>query len=316
MLRRSLLLLIPVCVVGCASNMSGKYVVQEENRLIEVPSVTASDTPVLAPLPIEFEDISLEDKARSMALTRAQLGDKALDLTKSATADVIIQPDNARLYPFGLAQAQLTCFKMLVSNILLEENERVQDMVAGDTVRWQTKVSYVGTAEKFVPVVMVKPFIGGLTTNLSIITDKRQYNVILTSIEQGDYMPGIGFYYPQDVQEKNKIPAPPMAKLDPTDMMPFDVENIKFSYVMEGDKTLPWYPVSVFDDGTKVFIKMGTAVRSSELPVFLVRDARGRQEVVNYRYKKPYYIVDQIFQRGELILGVDSNQTKIVIRKK
>ena len=42
----------------------------------------------------------------------------------------------------------------------------------------------------------------------------------------------------------------------------------------------------------------------------------GETEVVNYRYKPPYLIIDQVFERGVLLRGVGDDQERITITRK
>ncbi|MFH0754231.1 MAG: TrbG/VirB9 family P-type conjugative transfer protein [Candidatus Omnitrophota bacterium] len=320
MFRLILLLILAGSMAGCATDMStAKYIVQDEPRIIEVPDQQTQPGSSVQTA-VGFEDVSLTgkiNKEKEHAVTNAAVVDTKTDnYVSSGTADVIIQPDNTRLYPYGLSQPKLVAAKTLFSVIELQEGEQVLDMAAGDTVRWQTKVSYKGDSAHFTAMVMVKPLMGALTTNLSIVTDRRDYNIIMTSIETGEYMPRIGFYYPQDAADRAKLPVPPMVKQEPANFANVDIENVHFNYVIDGERSLNWYPTSVFDDGKKVFIKMGPNAARSELPVFHVVNKNGQSEVANYRYRKPYYIVDTLFDRGELILGSEKYQTRILIKRK
>ena len=61
---------------------------------------------------------------------------------------------------------------------------------------------------------------------------------------------------------------------------------------------------------------MGEKAEHAELPVFHVLGKNGQVQVANYRYRRPFFIIDTLFERGELILGAEKYQTRIVIRKK
>lgn len=319
-MNRNVILMCALLVVcGCATPTPPPYVVEDGTRMIEIPQ-TVSDPAASPAQEIGFEDVSMASRAlgrKPQALTNAAVVEaRTEDYLKNGAADVIVQPDNTRLYPYGLSQPRLTCAKMLFCIVELEKGEQVLDMASGDTVRWNTKVSYKGDESSFTAMVMVKPLVGSVTTNLSIVTDRRDYNILMTSVEAGEYMPRIGFYYPQDAAARVQIPSPPVRQPDMAGFSSLDVENIHFDYVFRGDKTLPWYPVSVFDDGKKVYIKMGEGAFRSELPVFHVRGAGGEIKVVNYRYRKPYFIVDSLFEQGELLLGSGTRQTRVMIQRK
>lgn len=187
---------------------------------------------------------------------------------------------------------------------------------AGDTTRWNILPNYIGDASNYTPVVLVKPLMGGLQTSLSIITDKRDYDISIQSVDSGEYIPRIGFYYPQEKADSINVGLPPDKIEDYESKQPkINIENIKYDYRIKGDQRLSWYPKSVFDDGNKVFIRMPDQVERSQLPIFMAIDQSGQTEVVNYRYFKPYFVVDTIFDRGVLILGTNKYRQMIKITK-
>lgn len=46
-------------------------------------------------------------------------------------------------------------------------------------------------------------------------------------------------------------------------------------------------------------------IAQGELPPLFVIDAQGDGQLVNYRFRSPYYIVDRLFGAAELRLGAD-----------
>jgi type IV secretion system protein VirB9 len=129
-------------------------------------------------------------------------------------------------------------------------------------------------------------------------------------------MPRIGFYYPQDKADAINVGLPPDKIEDNTGKQPkINIENIRYDYRIKGDPKLSWYPVSVFDDGHKVFIRMSDHVDRSQLPVFMTVDQSGQTELVNYRYFKPYYVIDTLFDQGVLILGTDKYRQTVRLIK-
>ena len=71
-------------------------------------------------------------------------------------------------------------------------------------------------------------------------------------------------------------------------------------------------PVHVMDDGVKTYIQMPQEAIPRELPVLVVKTAAG-SEMVNYRVKDNIYVVDRLFDRAALLLGVGKHQTKVEI---
>ena len=313
----NLLILISLFLSGCASD-PGKSDMRNDQPLIQIPvndqgaqmkSSNSDD--------IGFEDISLSDKRKFQVLTNKMEINKQTDnYINNGQADVITRPDGTILYPYGLAEVNLTAKRMMYSKIILQEGEKIMSAAAGDTTRWNILPNYIGDAATYTPVVLVKPFMGGLQTSLSIITDKRDYDITIQSVDSGEYMPRIGFYYPQDKADALNVGLPP-DKIENNDSKQpkINIENIKYDYRMSGDQRLSWYPSSVFEDGNKVFIRMSDHVDRSELPIFMTIDRSGQTEVVNYRYFKPYYVVDTIFDQGILVLGTDKYRQIIKLTK-
>jgi len=266
---------------------------------------------------IGFSDISLSMKKRITAMTtNAEIQKDTNDYVQNGQAEVITRPNGTILYPYGLAEVYLTTKRMMYSKIVLQEGEKIMSMAAGDTVRWNILSSYIGDANSYTPVVLVKPFMGGLQTSLSIITDKRDYDITIQSVDRGDFTQRMGFYYPQDKADAINIGLPPGQTDSSSNVSPkIDFENIKFDYTLHGDKRLVWYPTKVFEDGNKVFIKMSSKVSHDELPAFMAINEAGQIEVVNYRYFRPYFVIDDLFSKGVLVLGADKYQKKIYICK-
>ena len=82
------------------------------------------------------------------------------------------------------------------------------------------------------------------------------------------------------------------------------VERLNFNYSVKGDRKLPWLPHTVFDDGKHVYLQLPLAARSSDLPALLVEVEGGGMGISNYRVRNSSYIVDGLFQRAELVVGV------------
>jgi len=92
-------------------------------------------------------------------------------------------------------------------------------------------------------------------------------------------------------------------------------------YQIAKDLTTGILPTSIlliaigFEDGNKVFIRMPDHVDHSQLPIFMTIDRSGQTEVVNYRYFRPYYVVDTIFEQGVLILGTEKYRQTVRLTK-
>ena len=82
------------------------------------------------------------------------------------------------------------------------------------------------------------------------------------------------------------------------------LEQIKFRYAISGDSP-PWKPLRAFDDGERVYIQFPAGIAQGELPPLFVIGAQGDGQLVNYRFRSPYYVVDRLFGAAELRLGAD-----------
>ena len=69
-----------------------------------------------------------------------------------------------------------------------------------------------------------------------------------------------------------------------------------------------------FDDGAKTYIQFPPGRLTSEAPPLFVLGADGDAQVMNYRVKGDYYVVDRLFDRAELRLGEAPQQIVRIVR--
>lgn len=194
-----------------------------------------------------------------------------------------------------------------VSDIVLEIGETLTAVSAGDTVRWAVGDTASGSGATRQVHVMVKPFAAGLSTNLVILTNKRTYHLELVSTP-ATAMAAVRWTYPGEDLIAAKAAA---------DAVPIEtglaLEALNFRYAVTGD-TPPWRPLRAFDDGRKVFIEFPARLDQGEAPPLFVVNAAGGNDLVNYRVRGNYYIVDQLFPAAELRLGSDPQQVVRISR--
>lgn len=242
------------------------------------------------------------------------------------TPSPVLSKDGIVLFPYGQYEPKITCQPLQLCDIQLQAGETVKGLMIGDSVRWNegdgaVPVVYSGSDSKPIPHVVLKPTYPGLNTTLLVTTDKRTYYIKLVSSDSAN-LSRVGFYYPgEQIQQLDDKRAAAKAKDDEvlTDgaLPNIDPRNMHFNYKVSGDTDAAFNPVQVFDDGTHVYIQMSDSVRTNELPAFYVLGTDGDTlELVNFSYKKPFYIVNKLFDKGVLILGLDSNQQRITISKK
>ena len=85
------------------------------------------------------------------------------------------------------------------------------------------------------------------------------------------------------------------------------VEELHFNYVLTGDKPA-WRPLRAFDDGRQTFVEFPATLAVGEAPPIFLLDAKGEAQLVNYRVKGRFYIVDRIFDVAELRFGTKHQQ--------
>jgi type IV secretion system protein VirB9 len=217
-----------------------------------------------------------------------------------------------QVYPFMEgALYRLYAAPEQVSDIALQVGEVLTAVSAGDTVRWVIGDTTSGTGEAKRVHVLVKPFAPALKTNLVITTDRRTYHLTLESTEKIS-MAALSWNYPQDQmlilkrQNQQAEAATPIA-------VGVALENLRFRYALSGD-TPPWRPVRAFDDGAKVYIEFPARIDQGEAPPLFVVGPDGDSQLVNYRVRRNYYIVDRLFAAAELRLGNDPQQVVRIAR--
>jgi len=80
------------------------------------------------------------------------------------------------------------------------------------------------------------------------------------------------------------------------------LDRLKFRYDITGDQP-HWRPVRAFDDGRKVYIQFPDRLDQGEAPPLFVVGRDGQSQLVNYRMRDNYYVVDRLFALAELRLG-------------
>ncbi|WBM38670.1 P-type conjugative transfer protein TrbG [Alcaligenes faecalis] len=189
-----------------------------------------------------------------------------------------------------------------VTVISLQPGEELVTVAAGDTVRWIVGDTSSGSGTDMRVNVLVKPIRSNLKTNLVITTSRRTYLLELTSTAKA-WMASVSWEYPKDKMLALQRQAQAASAAAPVDTG-LSLEKIRFRYVVSGSNP-PWKPLRAFDDGEKVYIQFPSGIAQGELPPLFVIGAQGDGQLVNYRFRSPYYIVDRLFGAAELRLGGD-----------
>ncbi|MDX3927908.1 P-type conjugative transfer protein TrbG [Rhizobium sp. LC145] len=219
-----------------------------------------------------------------------------------------------QVYPFAIgALYQVYAAPGQVTDIALQPGEQLVGsgpVAAGDTVRWIIGDTESGTGEGRQVHILVKPTRPDLQTNLVVNTDRRTYHMELRSTEK-TYMASVSWQYPADQLIALRRQNARAAEQQPV-ASGVDISKLNFRYRIEGDGA-PWRPLRAFDDGSKVYIEFPSGIGQGEMPPLFVIGPSGNSELMNYRARQNYYVVDRLFAAAELRLGDKDSQRRVRI---
>jgi len=223
--------------------------------------------------------------------------------------------DGRVMFTYGAGLPVVVCAPLRICVIELQPGERVnKEVQLGDSVRWIVTPAESGSGKGVQTLVVIKPKEVSLDTNLMIPTDRRNYYIRLVS-RASDYVARVAFNYPEEAKAAWEAYAAKRTELAKTeiapDMSPMSIDRLKFDYSIEGDAA--FRPVRVLDNGEKTYIQLPATSKADEIPVLVVLNAEGKEQLVNSRFINGWYEVDRLFDRAALILGVGGEQRKIVI---
>ena len=265
---------------------------------------------------IEVKERKVEDIPKD---TPAQEAVKQSNQWANDKKAMPIPGDDGRIiFTYGRSVPTVICAPLHVCDVELEAGEVVQDVDIGDKVRWSLTPAISGVGDNKTVHVIIKPKDFDLDTNAVIATDKRIYYLRLIS-KQAEYVTRIAFFYPENQKrawEAEKLAMQKKEALVTADLPPLSVDALNFEYASQIISGVGRFkPVRVFDDKSKVYIQMPENMRTNEAPAFLILGHNGKEELVNYRVKNGYYIIDTLFDKGVLISGVANSQEKIMITR-
>ena len=206
-----------------------------------------------------------------------------------------------------------------LTSIQLQPGEKIIGKpAAGDTIRWVMGVGRSGGSGGVQQQhLYVKPTRPGLDTTIAVNTDRRTYYLELHSFDE-TYMAAVQWRYPHDeLDQLETSAARDEALVQATTATNIKLESINFSYRVGVEKGKPvWTPVQVFDDGRKTFIRFPAAMLAREAPALFVLSSTNETQLVNYRVKNDYYIVDRLVERVELRVGQKDQEIVRITRER
>lgn len=309
MIRSPLLMIVSASLVsGCASPAASARPQADflaARLLVEPAAMTAP-----AAVPVAYTELpplagAGRDATAASPLSRVAVANRSA-VHEPSTADYV---GAVQVYPWSEgALYRLYAAPGNVSDIALQPGETLVSVAAGDTVRWIIGDTTSGTGATRRTHILVKPSAAGLATNLVIATDRRTYHIDAESNAR-TAMASISWTYPEEALvavHGTSAPGPEPAGSD------LAVEQLNFDYRIEGDSPA-WRPIRAFDDGRQVFIQFPATRAQGEAPPLFVTGGKGRAELVNYRIRGRYYVVDRLFAAAELRMGEKHQQVVRII---
>jgi type IV secretion system protein VirB9 len=239
-------------------------------------------------------------------------------VVQNAMQEAMVTPKNfiggTQFYDYNEhKQYPIVCKVLGLSVLLLEDGEiPIGVPYLSDTLRWEITGDVWRTADgKSIQLVIIKPLESGLSTNMVLVTNKRIYQIILSSTRDS-YMPMVRFRYPMD---RHFITAQTIE--DKRIKSEQDSEGYYLSYnykVVSGWWLAGWFkpewtPVEVWDDGRKTYIKLPRGVLQMEYPAVFEES----NYIVNYRVNENVMILDKLIKKATLVLN--GKRVKIIKMK-
>lgn len=237
--------------------------------------------------------------------------------TGMATSKPVSAQDGSIAFVYGSGQTQILCAVLQVCDVALQQGEQVNNLNVGDPrFLVEPAITGVGLAQRL--HLLIKALDVGLDTSLVVTTNKRTYHLRLRSSRK-EFMPYVSFIYPDEAQAAWNAVRLKEAHERYNNTIPKTGEylgNLNFNYCITGQSR--WKPTRVFNDGVKTIIEMPQAMQQTQAPTLLVLRHAGlfkkaETVMVNYRVQNNRFIVDSVFDKAILIVGVGRNQDKITI---
>ena len=179
------------------------------------------------------------------------------------------------------------------SAIEFETDEKIQTVSIGDSVSWM--VNPAGNR------LFLKPIDQNALTNMTVITDKRSYLFELHAEET------------QDIRDREMVfvmrfiyPNADQAQMDFTTFEAFpdfekEPEKFNMRYPIRGSPVIE--PIRIFDDGQFTYFEFRD--KNADIPAFFHVDSDGNEELINFRKRGNYIVVERVSPRFTLRRGPD-----------
>jgi type IV secretion system protein TrbG len=312
-------------IAGCEQVETPSVVVMPDRRLAAAQRLTDDPDefgPRIVELKVPVTSPQLRPFERCAAMPAPTTGPAAV---AAATAGATTQPatdgflNAIQYYDFAPGEVYTAVTSPgYVTTIALAAGEKLITAAAGDTTRWVVQSVESGSGPTAQTLLLVKPRRAGLQTNLLITTDQRIYTLDLTTTDQSVYHTMIAWNYPfgDAVMIRNQVEGEQeQSRAILATGIDLSVANFNYLILRQKHAAIPsWCPLRAFDDGKKTYIQFPPKVAVTEAPPLFVMGRHGDAQLVNYRVRGDWYIVDRLFDKAELRLG-ESPQSIIGIAR-
>ncbi len=210
---------------------------------------------------------------------------------RTVDAVTVFPYQDGKVYPVAVSPGYLTA-------LLLEPGEQMPGKAAigdPDPARWLVEKTTAGSPKGPVVALLIKPGAPGISTNVFIPTNRRTYQLDVTSHAKRA-MDMVRWTYPERSPAPEPV-APPEA--------PFDPATLNRDYrieVVEGERPR-WTPVAAFDVGSRSYVEFPANIGQVSAPALFVIDESGLAAPAPFRPRGRFYEIDRTFDVAELRQG-------------
>ncbi|NYZ14377.1 P-type conjugative transfer protein TrbG [Azospirillum sp. RWY-5-1] len=205
------------------------------------------------------------------------------------------------VFAYGATLPSVVCAPLRACSLRLDPGETIAQIDPGDPVRWKVTPTVFGSGAAATSAVVVKPSDSGLTTSMTVATDRRLYVVPLVSRTK-DWIPVVAFAYPEDEHAAWKAyRAAPGREAEAADgLSGLDPADLDFGFRVSVDRP-SWRPLRVYTDGVRTYVQVPPAMRHDEAPALVAIGSDAREQLVNYRLTGERFVVDTVLRHAALV---------------
>lgn len=241
----------------------------------------------------EERAVMVSDEAYSAPSTEPKLINPGPREPGSYTQDASAFKDNSTtVFSYHPNQLyKIYCRVGYITDLSLHKGETVNFVGGGDTSAWAINSNTVDG----VPHIYIKPTVESSTTNIIVTTNKRSYQLIVSTSDW--YNPMVTWTYNEEALAEAMAKREKDKKAITGTMNGMSISDLNFNYKVTGASSNK--PTMVFDDGEKTIIKYNKLPEKSPA-VFIREHGRKGVSLINFKVKDNCYILDRIVDQAEL----------------